>query len=65
MLLGVFHVTSYRMALHLHNEVPGIVVPDPVLQVLQDAGADAPAHGLELAREPDGAGAWPCRRAST
>ncbi|MBM3677039.1 MAG: bifunctional homocysteine S-methyltransferase/methylenetetrahydrofolate reductase, partial [Actinobacteria bacterium] len=49
-LLGVFHVTSHRMALHLHNEVPGIVVPDPVLAALRDASADAPARGLELAR---------------
>jgi methionine synthase / methylenetetrahydrofolate reductase(NADPH) len=49
-LLGVFHVTSHRMALHLHNEVPGIVVPDPVLDLLESAGADAPACGLDLAR---------------
>jgi homocysteine S-methyltransferase len=49
-LLGVFHVTSHRMALHLHNEVPGIFVPDHVLAMLHDAGADAPAAGLELAR---------------
>jgi methionine synthase I (cobalamin-dependent)/5,10-methylenetetrahydrofolate reductase len=50
-LLGVFYVTSYRMALHLHNEVPGIVVPEPVLARLRDAGADGQAVGLEIARE--------------
>src|SRR5881398_1075571 len=27
-LVGVFPVTSYRLALRLHNEVPGIVVPE-------------------------------------
>ena len=26
-LVGVFPLTSYRVALRLHNEVPGIVVP--------------------------------------
>ena len=39
------------MALRLHNEVPGISVPDTVLDALHDAGADAPAVGLELARQ--------------
>jgi homocysteine S-methyltransferase len=39
------------MALRLHNEVPGISVPDRVLEALRDAGADAPAVGLQLARE--------------
>jgi homocysteine S-methyltransferase len=38
------------MALRLHNEVPGIVVPDHVLDALREAGADAPDKGLELAR---------------
>ena len=50
-LLGVFYVTSYRMALHLHNEVPGIVVPEPVQARLRDAGANAADAGREIARE--------------
>ena len=41
---------SHAMALRLHNEVPGISVPGTVLDALRDAGADAPAVGLELAR---------------
>ena len=49
-LVGVFPVTSYRLALRLHNEVPGIVVPDALQQALQDAGADAAAVGFEHAR---------------
>ena len=39
------------MALRLHNEVPGISVPERVLDALRDAGAEAPAVGLALARE--------------
>ncbi|MSO96299.1 MAG: bifunctional homocysteine S-methyltransferase/methylenetetrahydrofolate reductase [Thermoleophilia bacterium] len=49
-LLGVWPLRSHAMALRLHNEVPGITVPQPVLDALRDAGADAPAVGLELAR---------------
>jgi homocysteine S-methyltransferase len=50
-LLGVFYVTSYRMALHLHNEVPGIVVPEHLQGRLQRAGAQAADEGRSIARE--------------
>ena len=40
-----------RSALRLHNEVPGITVPEHVLQALEAAGPDAPAVGLAFARE--------------
>jgi homocysteine S-methyltransferase len=50
-LVGVWPLRSHAMALRLHNEVPGISVPDGVLAALDEAGADAPAVGLELARE--------------
>ena len=49
-LLGVWPLRSAAMALRLHNEVPGISVPDPVLDALRNAGPDAPVVGLELAR---------------
>jgi len=50
-LVGVWPLRSHAMALRLHNEVPGISVPERVLAALEAAGADAPAVGLELARE--------------
>jgi homocysteine S-methyltransferase len=50
-LVGVWPLRSHAMALRLHNEVPGISVPDDVLGALADAGPDAPRVGLELARE--------------
>ncbi|MFN8222123.1 MAG: bifunctional homocysteine S-methyltransferase/methylenetetrahydrofolate reductase [Gaiellales bacterium] len=50
-LLGVWPLRSHAMALRLHNEVPGISVPAPLLDALEAAGADAPALGLERARE--------------
>jgi methionine synthase I (cobalamin-dependent)/5,10-methylenetetrahydrofolate reductase len=50
-LVGIFYVRSYQLAVRLHNEVPGIVVPEPVQQRLERAGANAAAEGLALARE--------------
>ena len=49
-LVGVWPLRSHAMALRLHNEVPGITGPESVLSALHDAGPDAPAVGLELAR---------------
>ena len=50
-LVGVWPLTSYQLAFRLHNEVPGITIPDSVQQRLADAGADARRLGFELARE--------------
>jgi methionine synthase I (cobalamin-dependent)/5,10-methylenetetrahydrofolate reductase len=50
-LAGVFPLTSYRLALRLHNEVPGITVPDALQSALSDAGADAARVGMAHARE--------------
>jgi homocysteine S-methyltransferase len=51
LLVGIFYVRSYSLALRLHNEVPGIVVPEHVQARLRDAGADAGDTGLAIARE--------------
>ncbi|HLG08923.1 MAG TPA: hypothetical protein VI409_09695, partial [Gaiellaceae bacterium] len=51
LLIGIFYVRSYSLALRLHNEVPGIVVPYHVQTRLQDAGPDAGDTGLAIARE--------------
>jgi homocysteine S-methyltransferase len=50
-LAGIFPVTSHRLALRLHNEVPGIVVPQSLQDALEAAGADAAAVGMAHARE--------------
>jgi methionine synthase I (cobalamin-dependent)/5,10-methylenetetrahydrofolate reductase len=50
-LLGVFFVTSYPLALRLHNEIPGMKVPEAVRERFRLAGKDAMATGLEVARE--------------
>jgi methionine synthase / methylenetetrahydrofolate reductase(NADPH) len=51
LLVGLWPLWSYQLALRVHNEVPGIVVPDPVQQALQDAGPDAAAVGMDVARK--------------
>jgi homocysteine S-methyltransferase len=51
LLVGVFPLTSYRLALRLHNEVPGIVVPRELQDALEAAGPDAAAIGMAHARE--------------
>jgi methionine synthase / methylenetetrahydrofolate reductase (NADH) len=51
LLIGIFYVRSYQLALRLHNEVPGIVVPEHVQARLRDAGRDAGDVGLALAKE--------------
>jgi methionine synthase I (cobalamin-dependent)/5,10-methylenetetrahydrofolate reductase len=50
-LVGIFPVWSHQLALRLHNEVPGIVVPDPILDALRDAGPNAQEVGFALGRE--------------
>jgi methionine synthase / methylenetetrahydrofolate reductase(NADPH) len=49
-LVGIFPLTSHRLAQRLHNEVPGIVVPVSLQQALQDAGSNAADVGFEHAR---------------
>jgi homocysteine S-methyltransferase len=50
LLVGLWPLRSHQLAVRLHNEVPGIVVPEPVQEALRRAGAQAPKVGLELAR---------------
>jgi methionine synthase / methylenetetrahydrofolate reductase (NADH) len=49
-LVGLWPLSSYKQALRLHNEVPGIVIPEPLLKQLESAGASAREHGFALAR---------------
>lgn len=50
-LTAVWPLTSYRLALRLHHEVPGIVIPEAVLKLLENAGPRARAEGFALARD--------------
>ncbi len=50
-IVGIFFVRSHQLAVRLHNEVPGIVVPEAVQKRLLDAGPAAADEGLAIARE--------------
>jgi methionine synthase I (cobalamin-dependent)/5,10-methylenetetrahydrofolate reductase len=50
-LVAVWPLTSHRLALRIHHEVPGIVVPDRVLTLLEKAGPRAREEGFAIARE--------------
>jgi homocysteine S-methyltransferase len=49
-LVGVWPLTSHKQALRLNNEVPGIVIPEPVVKEMESAGTEARACGFRLAR---------------
>ncbi len=49
-LVGLWPLSSYKQALRLHNEVPGIVIPGPLLKQLDAAGAGARDVGFALGR---------------
>jgi methionine synthase / methylenetetrahydrofolate reductase (NADH) len=51
LLVGVWPMPSLQLAVRVHNEVPGIVVPEPVQERLRAAGTDAAGVGRKLARE--------------
>jgi homocysteine S-methyltransferase len=49
-LAGIWPLTSYKQALRLNNEVPGIFIPESVLKEMEAAGTAARDRGFALAR---------------
>jgi homocysteine S-methyltransferase len=50
-IMGIMPLYSLKQARYLHNEVPGITITDAIFKRLEDAGDDAPAEGVKIARE--------------
>jgi len=50
-LIGIWPLNSYKQALRLNNEVPGIVIPASLLKSMESAGASARDRGFAVARE--------------
>jgi homocysteine S-methyltransferase len=51
LLLGILPLHTARHAEFLHNEVPGITIPEAVRRAMHDAGDRGAEVGLEIARE--------------
>jgi methionine synthase / methylenetetrahydrofolate reductase(NADPH) len=51
LLVGVWPIRSLELAVRVHNETPGIVVPEHVQERYRAAGAAAGEVGAELVRE--------------
>lgn len=52
-LVGILPLASYRNAEFLHNEVPGMSIPEHIRERMRKAGSGAPARaeGIAIARE--------------
>jgi homocysteine S-methyltransferase len=50
-MLGIIPLRSYKHADFLHNEVPGMIIPDHIREEMRNAGADAAKRGAHLAKE--------------
>lgn len=50
-IMGILPLQSYRHALFLHNELPGVKLTDSVLERMDRAGADGIRVGIQIAEE--------------
>ncbi len=51
-LIGVTPLKSLKMAQYMHNDVPGVFIPDKLLQRMEDAGEDGEMEeGVQIALE--------------
>ena len=52
-IIGVWPLASYRNALFLNNEVPGVTIPDAIMKRMEKPGSkeDARLEGIRIARE--------------
>jgi methylenetetrahydrofolate reductase (NADPH) len=50
-LVGVAPLRSMKAALHLNNEIPGVIVPDSILKRIEKAGDSAHEEGITIALE--------------
>lgn len=51
LMLGVIPLRSYKHADFLHNEVPGMRIPDRFREIMRTAGEDAAKVGIKLSQD--------------
>jgi homocysteine S-methyltransferase len=50
MMLGILPLRGTKHAEFLHNEVPGMAIPDEIREKMRHAGEHGPATGMEIAK---------------
>jgi 5,10-methylenetetrahydrofolate reductase len=50
-ILGILPLRSYRHAEFLHNEIPGMAIPESIRESLRSAGNKASLLGVQLTKE--------------
>lgn len=50
-LVGLVPLKSYKAALYLHNKVPGVFLPENILERMKKAGEGAPEEGVQIVLE--------------
>lgn len=51
LMLGILPLRSYRHADFLHNEIPGISIPENIREKMRSAGNEAAKVGVQLSKE--------------
>ncbi len=50
-LVGIVPLKSYKTALYLHEKIPGVFLPERILQRMEKAGEGASEEGVQIALE--------------
>ena len=50
-LVGIAPLRSLKVALHLNNEIPGVIIPEKIIKRIENAGSSAHEEGITIALE--------------
>ena len=50
-LVGIAPLRSYKVALHMQNEIPGVTIPDKLMKRIENAGDSTSEEGIQVALE--------------
>ena len=50
-LVGIAPLRSLKVALHLNEEIPGVIIPDQIIKRIENAGESAQEEGIIIALE--------------
>jgi methylenetetrahydrofolate reductase (NADPH) len=50
-LIGVAPIRSLKAAMHMHNEIPGVSIPESIMKRIEVAGESAQEEGIQIALE--------------